>query len=167
MNRIERAMRALVRRSILPVRRWVVRVVHTTPYVHGDSNRVHLGRRTSLLDAVLNTASGIIEIEDDVIFGHGCMVLTGRHEFAKGKRKRLSLGTADTPSEGFDIRIGTGTWIASGAIIVGGVTIGEHSIIAGGAVVTHDIPSHSIAAGIPAQVIGSTAEPKSQGPEQG
>ena len=40
----------------------------------------------------------------------------------------------------------------------GGVTIGAGSIIAAGAVVTRDIPPHSIAAGVPAQVLRQISE---------
>lgn len=46
-------------------------------------------------------------------------------------------------------------YIGAGVIILKGVTIGEESIVAAGAVVTHDIPPHSIVGGIPAKVIGS------------
>lgn len=44
-------------------------------------------------------------------------------------------------------------WICSGAVICGGVTIGENSVIAAGAVVTRDVPPNSIAAGVPAKVV--------------
>jgi acetyltransferase-like isoleucine patch superfamily enzyme len=157
MRRIKRMIDGALRRLAAPLRRWIVRVVHTSVYVHGSPRRLHVGERTSLVNTVFNTASGDIYVANDVIFGHGCMILTGRHEFAEGKRKRLSIGRPDTPSTGFDIRIGEGTWIASGAIVVGGVTIGEHAIVAAGAVVTHDVPDNAIVAGIPAQVIGSSA----------
>jgi maltose O-acetyltransferase len=48
------------------------------------------------------------------------------------------------------IAIGDGVWIASGAIVLAGVTIGEGAIVAAGAVVTKDVPAHTIAMGIPA-----------------
>lgn len=51
------------------------------------------------------------------------------------------------------ITIKDGCWICSGAVICGGVTIGENSIVAAGAVVTKDIPANSIVAGVPAKVI--------------
>lgn len=51
------------------------------------------------------------------------------------------------------IVIGNKVWIGTNAIILKGVTIGDGAIIAAGAVVTHDVPSHTIVAGVPAKVI--------------
>ncbi|MEI2703283.1 MAG: DapH/DapD/GlmU-related protein [Baekduia sp.] len=50
--------------------------------------------------------------------------------------------------------IGDRVWIALGAKILGGVTIGEGAVVAAGAVVTKDVPAWSIAGGVPATVIG-------------
>jgi acetyltransferase-like isoleucine patch superfamily enzyme len=44
-------------------------------------------------------------------------------------------------------------WIGANAVITAGVTIGKHAVIAGGAVVTKDIPAFSVAAGNPAKII--------------
>jgi acetyltransferase-like isoleucine patch superfamily enzyme len=44
-------------------------------------------------------------------------------------------------------------WIGANAVITAGVTIGKHSIIAAGAVVTKNIPPYSVAVGNPARVI--------------
>lgn len=49
--------------------------------------------------------------------------------------------------------IKNGAWISVGAIILPGVTIGENSVIAAGAVVTKNIPDNVIAGGVPAKVI--------------
>ena len=62
------------------------------------------------------------------------------------------------PRKGFDIRIGSGCWIASGAIISGGVTIGNNVIVAANAVVSTDIPDFAVAAGVPARVVGDTRD---------
>ncbi len=51
------------------------------------------------------------------------------------------------------ITIKEGCWICSGAIVCGGVTIGENSVVAAGAVVTRDVPSNCLVAGVPANVI--------------
>jgi len=49
--------------------------------------------------------------------------------------------------------IGNNVWIGDKATILGGVTIGDGSVIAANAVVTKDVPAYSIAAGIPAKII--------------
>jgi len=49
-------------------------------------------------------------------------------------------------------------WLATGVTVLAGVTIGRNSIIAAGSVVTKDIPSNVIAAGVPAKVVKQLAE---------
>src|SRR5690242_12201005 len=123
--------------------------------VHGPADRIHDDRGKDVwVDVWLNTRSGHIYLEKDVILGHGCMLLTGRHEYADGKLKPRKQ---QVPDSGYDIRIGRGAWIASGAIVIGGVTVGAHSIVAAGAVVTRDVPPNTIVGGNPARPIGSTA----------
>lgn len=51
------------------------------------------------------------------------------------------------------IRIGNNVWIASQAMIAPGVTIGDHSVIGAGSLVTHDIPEKVLAAGSPAKIL--------------
>lgn len=51
------------------------------------------------------------------------------------------------------VEIQDGVWIGSNVTIKKGVTVGEGSVIASNSVVTHDVPSNSLAAGIPAKVI--------------
>jgi acetyltransferase-like isoleucine patch superfamily enzyme len=49
-------------------------------------------------------------------------------------------------------------WIAAGATIIGGVTIGENSVVAAGSVVTKDVPPNTLVGGNPARVIRSIAD---------
>jgi acetyltransferase-like isoleucine patch superfamily enzyme len=51
------------------------------------------------------------------------------------------------------IEIGNDVWIGARVTVVDGVKIGTGSIIASGAVVTKDVPSYAIVAGVPAKVI--------------
>jgi acetyltransferase-like isoleucine patch superfamily enzyme len=116
--------------------------------VHGPDDRLHIGRDTDPNDTVFNTMSGHIYIGDYTIFGHHCQVLTGTHPtdaFLNDRRQH--------PMEGRDIRIGRGVWIGSGAIILGGVKIASHSVIAAGAVVRNDCPEAAIYAGNPAVAV--------------
>lgn len=50
-------------------------------------------------------------------------------------------------------KIGNHVWIGSNAIILSGVNVGDHSVIAAGAVVTKDVPNYAIVGGIPAKLI--------------
>ena len=51
------------------------------------------------------------------------------------------------------IHVGNDVWIGTGAIILGGVSIGDGAIIAAGAVVVKDIPPYAIVGGVPARII--------------
>ena len=51
------------------------------------------------------------------------------------------------------VRIGRGVWIGVGACVMPGVTVGDDAVIAGGAVVTRDVPARAVVAGVPARII--------------
>lgn len=84
----------------------------------------------------------------------------------KGTTIYLSDGTFNTLSDEPDpppvrfgpVRICKGAVVTRDCIILGGVTIGEDSVVAAGSVVTKDVPPRSVAAGCPAEVIGSVDE---------
>ncbi|GGH87258.1 hypothetical protein GCM10007362_48960 [Saccharibacillus endophyticus] len=49
--------------------------------------------------------------------------------------------------------IGQNVWIGSNATLLPGVTIGDHAVVAAGAVVTKDVPQDAVVAGVPAKFI--------------
>lgn len=51
------------------------------------------------------------------------------------------------------VSIGDDVWIGTGAMILDGVNVGSHSVIAAGAVVTKDVPEYAIMGGVPAKII--------------
>ena len=53
------------------------------------------------------------------------------------------------------IVVGHGVWIGAGAVILPGVTIGEHAVVGAGAIVTKDVPAGVIVAGNPARIVRS------------
>ena len=125
--------------------------------VHGPKDRLHLSRPLHKYALnVFNTLSGHIYIGEGTITSQNCMFLTGRHQFEKSKLKQPK--SQQVPSEGFDIRIGSGCWIASNAIIIGRVTIGDNCLVAAGSVVTKNFPDNCILAGVPAKIVGSTSD---------
>ena len=95
-----------------------------------------------------------IEIGDNVIFGPRVTVATPMHPFVSEERaiSTYSDGVHDW-EYARPVKIGDNVWVASSATICGGVTIGSDTVIAAGSVVTRDIPSGVLAAGVPCKVI--------------
>lgn len=108
---------------------------------------VYIGNNVRLTDVFLNAVGAKIEIGDEVFFGHRVMILAGSHEYYRlGIERQRAI-------RGKPIQIGRGVWIGSGAIVLGGVNIGEHAVIAAGSVVTKDVPPFAMVAGVPAKVV--------------
>ncbi len=106
-------------------------------------------------DIAINNSLSIIAhrskvcIEDDVLIGLNCYITDSDfHEIAPEER------TSGTP-ECQPVHIKKNVFIGSNVSILKGVTIGENSVIAHGAVVVNDIPANVIAGGVPAQVLKS------------
>ena len=125
-------------------------------YLNGDKKRISIGEGCSTTNTLFNTVSGNITIGNHTIFGHNCMVLTGRHRFYQGKRAKLvpnSEHFKETPESGFDIEIGEGCFIGSGAIVLAPVKIGDNVIVGAGSLIIKDIPSNCFVAGVPAKIV--------------
>ncbi len=60
----------------------------------------------------------------------------------------------EQPVRSHGIQIGADVWIGTQATVTDGVQIGDHAVVAAGAVVTRDVPSWAVVAGVPARVIG-------------
>jgi len=90
-----------------------------------------------------------------IIIGRGVMI--GDRVFISSSHHRYDDITKHIDRQGFtskgDVVIGDGCFIGIGSCILSGVNIGEHSIVGANSVVTHNIPSYSVAAGNPARVI--------------
>ena len=56
------------------------------------------------------------------------------------------------------MRIGAGSWIGAHAVILPGTELGEHTVVAAGAVVRGRFPSHVVLGGVPARVLRHYAE---------
>lgn len=105
-------------------------------------NSVAIGSGSTLL------GQGGIYIGDDTIMGPNVCIISENHIFS---RKDIPIRLQGETRRG--IVIGRDCWIGAGATILDGVHIGDRVIVGAGAVVTHDIPSNSIAKGIPATAI--------------
>ncbi len=95
-----------------------------------------------------------ITLEDGVWIGSNVTLATPLHPFLA--EERLSQNYPDGYHDleySKPIVIKKNVWICSGAIVSGGVTVGENSIVAAGAVVVKDVPADTIVGGVPAKGI--------------
>ncbi len=91
------------------------------------------------------TGHAAIDIADGVMIAHKVNLITAGHPVEPDKRKAYI--TAEP------IAIDTNVWIGAAATILPGVRIGADSVVAAGAVVTHDVPPATLVAGVPGTVI--------------
>ncbi len=82
-----------------------------------------------------------IDIGDDFLAAEGLMIVSASHD-------PLTLECLGQP-----VKVGARVWCGARVTILGGVTIGDDVVIGAGSVVTQDIPSNSIAVGVPAKVV--------------
>jgi len=66
---------------------------------------------------------------------------------------RTDIPMVEQPSTKNEIVLENDVWIGANAVVIGGVTIGEGSIVGAGAVVTKDVPPYSVVGGVPARII--------------
>ena len=92
-----------------------------------------------------------------IVIGADCLISTcvrihdnDGHPLDPERRLRKEPIRQDEASA---VTIGNNVWVGAQAMILKGVTIGDHAVIAAGAVVTHDVPSRAVAAGNPARVV--------------
>lgn len=95
-----------------------------------------------------------IRIGDHVMFGPRAMLITGDHRIDIVGRPISSVKNNEKLIDNDqEIILEGDNWIGANAIILKGVTVGYGSVVAGGAVVTKDVPPNCIVGGVPAQVI--------------
>jgi acetyltransferase-like isoleucine patch superfamily enzyme len=114
------------------------------PFHTNFGRHITLGKNVFINHACTFLDLGGITIEDDVQIGPKVNLITENHPVDPAKRKYLDLKS---------ILIKRNAWIGAGATILPGVTIGENSIVAAGAVVNKDVPANCIFGGIPAKFI--------------
>jgi galactoside O-acetyltransferase len=91
---------------------------------------------------------GRISIGAGVMLGPNVVIRASDHCSA-----RVDVPIWEQGQTGGEIVIGDDVWIGANSVIVSGVKIGQHVIVAAGAVVTRDVPDYAIVAGVPAKVV--------------
>ena len=87
-----------------------------------------------------------VRVGNNVTFGPGVIIITGTHELSDPCRRAGVLLPRPVVIE-------DGVWLCLGAMILPGVTVGKGSVVAAGAVVTKDVPPHTLVGGNPAKIL--------------
>jgi serine acetyltransferase len=105
-------------------------------------DRCVIGRGSNII------AHHSIEIGDDVFTGPYVYITDQNHSYADidvpvGRQWPVNSG----------VRIGAGTWLGTGAVILPGANIGRNVVVAAGAVVRGTVPDYAVVGGVPAKVL--------------
>ena len=118
------------------------------PPLHANwgGHHVHFGKNVYANFNLTLVDDTHIYIGDHTMIGPNVVIATGGHPLLPELRQKGYQYNAP-------VHIGKNCWIGAGAIIVPGITIGDHSVIGAGSVVTKDIPSNVLAVGNPCKVL--------------
>jgi acetyltransferase-like isoleucine patch superfamily enzyme len=141
-------------RGILPPRRKAFRSCGEGVHVHHQvrffncqeiilEDELYIGPRCNLF------GHGGLHICRGTVLGENVTLIASNHRFEGPELSRIPF---DDASGKTGIVIGTGVWIGQNAIVLPGVTLGAHSVIAAGSVVTRDTEAFGLYAGVPARL---------------
>ncbi|STX50456.1 chloramphenicol acetyltransferase [Legionella busanensis] len=120
------------------------------PFYAAGGDEIRIGRNVFINQNCTFYDLGGLHIADNVMIGPNVSIITTSHALEPSKRRTTTIGKP--------IMIERNVWIAAGAIIVGGVTVGENSVVSAGSVVTKHVPPNTLVGGNPARVIRSISD---------
>lgn len=126
-------------------------VLHDSWLITHPGDTMDIGSRVFISQHC--TVSGSVRIGDDTLIGGFVTIIDGNHVTRNAERSIREQGGKQVP-----IEIGSDVWIGSNAVILQGVNIGDHAVVAANATVTKDVPEYAVVAGTPARVIRDRRE---------
>ncbi|MGL5938565.1 MAG: acyltransferase [Phocaeicola sp.] len=114
--------------------------------INNAIGEIEIGHHTRI--GLHNTIIGPVKIGNHVNIAQGVVVSGMNHN-----HKDLSCRIDEQGVSTHLITIEDDVWIGANCTLTAGITIGKHSVIGAGSVVTKDIPANSVAVGVPAKVI--------------
>jgi len=120
------------------------------PFYAAGGDEIRVGNNVLVNQNCTFYDLGGLDIADDVMIGPNVGIITAGHPLEPSQRRAVTTGKP--------IVIERNVWIAAGATIIGGVTVGENSVVAAGSVVTKDVPPNTLVGGNPARGIRSIGE---------
>ena len=115
------------------------------PFYTAGGDEIRVGRNVFINQNCTFYDLGGLDIADDVMIGPNVSIITSGHPLEPSQRRKVTIGKP--------IVLERNVWIATGATIIGGVTVGENSVVAAASVVTTDVPPNTLVGGNPARVI--------------
>jgi len=135
---------------LLQAKGWLIfrrRAVVFGDFTVSNPRNVRIGNNVRINHGVFLLGRTGITVGDDVVLSARCMLLDA------GLDSHSSVGLEAGRHVDRPIHVDDGAWIGAGAIILPGVSVGKHSIVGAGSIVTGDVPPGTVVAGNPARVI--------------
>lgn len=126
-------------------------------FICGFGCNIYLGDNVSINYRCTLIDCNKITIGNNVLIAPGVQINTASHPVEWEERR--NPGFQANPQAYFcrtyakPVVIGSGCWIGAGAILIGGVTLGNNVTVAAGAVVTKSFPDNCLIGGVPAKII--------------
>lgn len=130
-------------------------IIECTGVIRELGEKLIIGQNVGIASNAFIAMRGKIEIGDNTIFGPGVSIHAENHNFTKVD---VPIKLQGATRKG--IEIGSDCWIGAKTIILDGVKIGNHAVIAAGAVVNKDVPDYAVVGGVPAKVLKMRKEEK-------
>lgn len=121
-------------------------VVESFACINNAVGDVIIGDHTRI--GLHNTIIGPVTIGSHVNLAQGITITALNHNFDDSEKRIDQQGISTK-----EVVLEDDIWVGANAVILPGVTIGKHAVVAAGAIVTKDVPPHSLVAGVPAKVI--------------
>ena len=121
-------------------------VVESFACINNAVGDVIIGNYTRI--GLHNTIIGPVTIGSHVNLAQGITITALNHNFDDSEKRIDQQGISTK-----EVVLEDDIWVGANAVILPGVTIGKHAVVAAGAIVTKDVPPHSLVAGVPAKVI--------------
>ena len=121
-------------------------VVESYSCINNAGGDVIIGDHTRI--GIHNTIIGPVTIGSHVNLAQGITVTALNHNYSDTTKRIDEQGISTNP-----VTIEDDVWIGANAVILPGVTIGQHAVVAAGAVVTADVPANTVVGGVPARII--------------
>jgi maltose O-acetyltransferase len=110
------------------------------------TSRISIGNNVFIANYCWIQGVGEVVLEDEAMLGPFTVLASNNHTKKDGSYR---FG----PHQRGKITIGHGSWTGAHTVITAGVTIGEGSTVASGAVVTKNVPNNCVVGGVPARII--------------